>query len=36
MDPRLIIPASRSLWSHLIKLEQEGMVRADGESWVPA
>ncbi len=34
MDPRLIIPASRSLHSHLIKLEQEGVVAAaGGESW---
>ncbi len=37
LDPRLVIPASRSLHSHLIKLEQEGAVkRMGGESWRPA
>ena len=34
LDPRLVVPASRSLLSHLIKLEQEGVVkRMGGESW---
>jgi glyoxylase-like metal-dependent hydrolase (beta-lactamase superfamily II) len=34
LDPRLVGPAGRSLLSHLIKLEQEGVVaRAGGEAW---
>ena len=34
MDPRLIVPASRSLLSHLIKLEREEVVRREGgEGW---
>jgi glyoxylase-like metal-dependent hydrolase (beta-lactamase superfamily II) len=34
LDPRLVKPAGRSLLSHLIKLEQEGVVARDGaEGW---
>ncbi len=34
LDPRLVGPAGRSLLSHLIKLEQDGLVaREDGERW---
>ncbi|GGC40928.1 MBL fold metallo-hydrolase [Siccirubricoccus deserti] len=34
LDPRLVTPAGRSLLSHLIKLEGEGLAaRAEGEGW---
>jgi glyoxylase-like metal-dependent hydrolase (beta-lactamase superfamily II) len=33
LDPRLVGAAGRSLLSHLIKLEAEGVVRREGETW---
>ncbi len=34
LDPRLVGPAGRSLLSHLIKLEQDGLVAAEeGGRW---
>jgi glyoxylase-like metal-dependent hydrolase (beta-lactamase superfamily II) len=36
LDPRLVGAAGRSLLSHLIKLEAEGVVRREGETWMPA
>jgi glyoxylase-like metal-dependent hydrolase (beta-lactamase superfamily II) len=35
LDPRLVRAAGRSLLSHLIKLEGEGLARRDGEAWMP-
>ena len=36
LDPRLVGPAGRSLLSHLIKLEAEGLAVRNGESWAAA
>ena len=33
LDARLVGPAGRSLLSHLIKLEGEGLARREGEAW---
>jgi glyoxylase-like metal-dependent hydrolase (beta-lactamase superfamily II) len=36
LDPRLVGPAGRSLLSHLIKLEGEGLALREGDAWRPA
>lgn len=36
IDPRLFPAAGRSVLAHLVDLERRGLVRAEGERWIPA
>ena len=36
LDPRLVVAAGGSVWSHLLDLERRGLVVTDGETWTAA